>query len=131
MSTKKKFELLPGNKLYTLNVDKVEIKMSENNPNCIMAKTELSVAEGDYKGYKVWDSFILQHQNETPRKIGREIVDSLLKAAGTGSGISSLNEDFAVLPNMVQGKTVTGKVYVEKSKNPQYSDRNRIYRFQA
>lgn len=126
---KKEFKLIPGKKMYNLKVDKLEIKMSERNPNCIMAKTELSVTDGDYKGYKVWDSFILNHQNETPRKIGREIVDSLLKATGHSEGVAGLNEDFASLPDMVTGKEVVGKIYVEESKNPQYGDRNRVYRF--
>lgn len=128
---RKEFKVLPEN-TYNLKVTGAEVKESKNTSGCFYLSTEFTVVNGDHEGMKLWDNYILVHPDAAAKpkgagmavSIGTTNVDKLLQAAGT-DGYGSLDGQILSIPNLIEGKEVTAKVYqqTQKSNNPKYDGR--------
>lgn len=88
----------------------------------VQLKITFEVIEGEYESRKVFERATLFNDNPKAVEIGLRLIKQLKIAAGKPT--SRQEEDFWDIP-------VLAKVSIEKDKNGQYDDKNRIREFKA
>lgn len=128
-NTKKEFTPVPAGN-YTVRVEKLDLTDGKTEKGeYTMAKVELSiVGDNDYKGYRVWENYILNHTgSEKAVEIGRKKVESMLQNTGSPA-LSALNGEFGLLPGILRDKELTAEVYIREQNNG-YAPRNQVKKF--
>lgn len=120
-------ELLPAGR-YTLQANKVE--QHWNDRGGFMLKAEFEVFDGDHAGRKVFENYNVVNTNETAQKIGREQLANLCDAIDISKEFTDEIDLEEVSPEWIESmfcfKAFNAKVGVQKSKDPQYADRNSV-----
>lgn len=117
------FEPMPAGR-YRMQAISVELKDSMNAGK--MVNVTLMVTEGQFANRRIFETFCLQHPKETPRRIAEQQVKQWLIACGyTGTERITMS-----LLRSLEGIEFDAHVYIEKSKDPQYQDRNRIRKYE-
>ncbi|SMF93970.1 Protein of unknown function [Methylomagnum ishizawai] len=116
---------MPAGK-YGMQAVEIEVKTCKEPSNGKMVAVTFQVVDGS-NNRKIFENYCLQHTNDTTKRIAEQAVKQWMKACGyTG------NERLAArLLKTLEGREFTAHVIVEKSKDPQYGDRNRIRQFEA
>ena len=113
------------------------IKMDRhwNDRGGFMMKAEFEIVEGDHAGRKVFDNFNVVNANETAQKIGREQLANLCDALDISKEFTDEIDLETVDDNWLESmfcfKAFNAKIGVQKSKDPQYSDRNSLGDYKA
>lgn len=131
------FDLVPAGK-YRMIVESTEVKNS-NAGDLVMLKLKCKIVEdGPHQGRVVFDQMVIdanrdshafqslspeqQKKKETAVAIGQGKFKSLCD----GVGLAQVQDS-----DQLCGRPVIGDVKIQKSKDPQYDDRNEIRAFQA
>ena len=69
---------------YPLVCTSARVEPSKNNPSTVMANIEETVADGDFKGRKVWSRYIVAHEKPDVMARGRADVKRMMQAYGVG-----------------------------------------------
>lgn len=120
-------ELVPNGR-YTMQASKVE--QHWNDRGGFMLKAEFEILDGEHAGRKVFENFNVVNANETAQKIGREQLANLCDALDISKEFTDEIDLEEVSPDWIESmfcfKAFVAKVGVQKSKDPQYSDRNSV-----
>lgn len=109
------YQPLPAD-LYTLQITKSELKPTKSADGEYL-KLELTVLEGEFSGRKVYELLNLVNKNEKAVAIARSKLKELCKAMG----ISEFEDT-----NELHGIPFKANIVIEASKDPAYSDQNRL-----
>jgi hypothetical protein len=94
-------------------------------------ETSYKVTEGDHKNRLIFGRFMLDHPSSKTVEIGRDQLNSFLKAAGIAGGLSDIEEDTSA--DRIGGfkdMPVIAKVAIEQGTNG-YKDKNKITSFKV
>lgn len=117
------FDLLPAGK-YTLQSVSTELATTKSGGK--MIKLQLEVTDGQYAGRKVFESFNVQNDNHQTVLIALAQIKQLLAACHQNP-----NQNLTLsLMRGLEGIEFLGHVSVQKSKNPQFDDQNRIRKYE-
>lgn len=111
------FDLLPQG-WYSGFVEKIEVK--ETRTGGQMFAATVSITGPTHDGRKIFVNFNWVNANPTAQQIGRQQFAGLVRAVGL-QGVQSLDD--------VVNQPFDCKVGVQKSKDPQYEDRNDIKQY--
>jgi len=117
---------------YNLTIAKVEIKPSKNVKGCNMANIKFAVDGGEFDKFVIYQNFIVKHPtSDKAVEFGTTSLDKLLKAVGHEGYAGILTDDDGILglPLELDGKSISGRVYVKESNNPKYRDQNQVTKF--
>jgi hypothetical protein len=112
--------LIPAG-LYTVLVESHEDRMT--NAGVPYASLTLQVLEGEHKGRKLWDSLFPTHEKEGFRNWSLRRIRHMREAAGMPEG--------DVETSSLVGKIFTAKVGINKSKDPQWPDKNQVEDYES
>ena len=113
------FDLLPAG-WYQMFISKAELRPTKSGGS--MISVTYDVTGPTHQGRKVFGNFNWENANPVAQEIGRKQFAQQVRALGL-PGIQSL-DDLINLP-------FDGKVGIQKSKDPQYEDSNRVTAFAA
>ncbi|BBL75471.1 DUF669 domain-containing protein [Methylomagnum ishizawai] len=115
---------MPAGK-YGMQAVEVAVKDGKDPRNGKMVAVTFQVVDGS-NNRKIFENYCLQHTNDTTKRIAEQAVKQWMKACGY-TGNERLT---AGLLKTLEGREFTAHVIVEKSRDPQYGDRNRIRQFE-
>lgn len=113
------FDLIPAG-WYQMFISKAELRPTKSGGSMISVTYDISGPT--HQGRKVFGNFNWENANPVAQEIGRKQFAQQVRALGL-PGIQSL-DDLINLP-------FDGKVGIQKSKDPQYEDSNRVTAFAA
>lgn len=112
------FELLPAGWQHLL-CEKCELKPTNAGDGSYL-NFQWKVVGGEFNNRVVFDMIMYTHPKEQTQQIGRAKLSALCRAMGIGNLTST---------DMFNNRHVEGKVAVQKSKDPQYEDKNIVREF--
>lgn len=113
------FDLVPAG-WYQMFISKAELRPTKSGGS--MISVTYDITGPTHQGRKIFGNFNWENANPVAKEIGRKQFAQQVRALGL-SGIQQL-EDLINLP-------FDGKVGIQKSKDPQYEDSNRVTAFAA
>jgi hypothetical protein len=113
------FDLIPAG-WYQMFISKAELRPTKSGGSMISVTYDISGPT--HQGRKIFGNFNWENANPVAQEIGRKQFAQQVRALGL-PGIQSL-DDLINLP-------FDGKVGIQKSKDPQYEDSNRVTAFVA
>lgn len=113
------FDLIPAG-WYQMFISKAELRPTKSGGS--MISVTYDITGPTHQGRKIFSGFNWENANHVAQEIGRKQFAQQVRALGL-SGIQQL-EDLINLP-------FDGKVGIQKSKDPQYEDSNRVTAFAA
>lgn len=125
-SNNNSYDLIPKKTKANFICSDVKIEPTKAG-NGYICKAEFTITDGPYEDRKIWQNFTLAHTNPQAVEIGLRDVKSWTTAV-FGSAQGDITEESI---NALEGQRFSGVVGIEKSKNPQYEDRNKIVRFES
>lgn len=114
------FEPIPPGE-YILKVSQTELKNTKDGYGQYI-KVAFTVVGPKYEGRKIFTNFNIRNHSQDAERIGASQLKSLVIAGGV--------QEPLVDTDQLIGATVSARVTVEKSKDPQYGDQNRVSRYQ-
>lgn len=113
------FDLIPAG-WYQMFISKAELRPTKSGGS--MISVAYDITGPTHQGRKIFGNFNWENANPVAQEIGRKQFAQQVRALGL-PGIQSL-DDLINLP-------FDGKVGIQKSKDPQYEDNNRVMAFAA
>jgi hypothetical protein len=114
------YELLPSGK-YTAEIVDAKVANTKNGAGQ-MVHLSWCITEGEYENRFVFQSIIIQHTSAAAQKFGRQKFKDVCAACGITDPVTDLT--------VLQYKPCTIVVGVEKDKNGEYPDKNKVVRVQ-
>lgn len=112
------YDPIPPGK-YMMQVDKAEVMKTKSGDGKYI-KASIRIIDGPCENRIIFQNFNYINANSEAQRIGREQLGKLCLV----TGIANMNQAL----NLV-GRPFIGKVKIEKSKDPQYSDSNQVADF--
>jgi uncharacterized protein DUF669 len=112
------FDLLPPGK-YPAEIEDARVVVTKNG-NGQMVNLRWKIVEGEYENRTVFQSILIQHTSADAQKFGRQKFKDVAVACGITDAITDLD--------VLKYKACTIHVGIEKDKNGEYPDKNRVTR---
>lgn len=109
----------PGD--YTLKVSEAELKSAKDGYGQYI-KVTFTVIGPKFEGRKIFTNFNTRNRSDDAARIGISQLKALVLAGRVSEPLIDTDQ--------LIGATVNARVTIEKSKNPQYDDQNRVSRYQ-
>jgi Protein of unknown function (DUF669) len=110
--------LLPGGK-YPAEIEDAQVGPTKNGSGQAV-NLKWRIVGGEYENRVVFQSILITHTSEAAQKIGRGMFKDVCFSCGLTGKITDLE--------VLKFKSCSVKVGIEKSKDAQYPDKNRVMR---
>lgn len=105
---------------YILQVSETELKNTKNGTGQYI-KVAFTVMGPKYEGRKIFTNFNIRNASPEAERIGVSQLKALVVAGGVSEPLMDTDQ--------LIGATVSARVTVDKSDDPQYDDQNRVSRY--